>query len=51
MAEALKMVPKILPSTLGLPGCTLIYAPGGNAGEYAELAANPYDGCGHKCAD
>ena len=32
-----------------LPNCTHIYAPAGQAGEYAPLAANPYRGCGHKC--
>ena len=31
-------------------GCTIIYAPKGQAGEYAKLAANPYRGCGHACA-
>ncbi|MCC8963756.1 radical SAM protein [Bradyrhizobium sp. Pear76] len=31
-------------------GCSYIYAPRGQAGEYAPLAANPYRGCGHKCA-
>lgn len=31
-------------------GCTIIYAPAGQAGEYAPLATNPYRGCGHKCA-
>jgi DNA repair photolyase len=31
-------------------GCSYIYAPKGQAGEYARLAANPYRGCGHKCA-
>lgn len=31
-------------------GCTIIYAPRGQAGEYAPLAANPYRGCGHRCA-
>jgi DNA repair photolyase len=31
-------------------GCTIIYAPSGNAGEYAPLATNPYRGCGHACA-
>lgn len=31
-------------------GCSIIYAPKGQAGEYAPLAANPYRGCGHKCA-
>lgn len=34
----------------GLPGCSYIYAPKGQAGEYAPLAANPYRGCGHACA-
>lgn len=34
----------------GLPGCSYIYEPAGQAGEYAPLAANPYRGCGHKCA-
>jgi hypothetical protein len=33
----------------GLPGCSYIYAPSGQAGEYAPLAANPYRGCGHSC--
>lgn len=31
-------------------GCSIIYAPRGQAGEYAPLATNPYRGCGHKCA-
>jgi hypothetical protein len=35
--------------TAGLPGCQYIYAPKGQAGEYAPLACNPYRGCGHKC--
>jgi DNA repair photolyase len=30
--------------------CSCIYVPAGQAGEYAPLAANPYVGCGHKCA-
>lgn len=34
----------------GLPGCSYIYAPRGQAGEYAPLATNPYRGCGHRCA-
>lgn len=34
----------------GLPGCNYIYAPKGQAGEYAALATNPYRGCGHACA-
>jgi len=33
-----------------IPGCDYIYAPKGQAGEYSPLAANPYRGCGHKCA-
>lgn len=33
----------------GLKGCDVIYAPKGQAGEYAPLACNPFDGCGHKC--
>jgi Radical SAM superfamily len=33
-----------------LKGCSYIYAPAGQAGEYAPLAANPYRGCGHGCA-
>lgn len=35
--------------TSGLKGCSFIYAPAGQAGEYAPLATNPYRGCGHKC--
>lgn len=31
-------------------GCSIIYAPRGQAGEYAPLATNPYRGCGHKCS-
>lgn len=31
-------------------GCSIIYAPRGQAGEYAKLSTNPYRGCGHKCA-
>jgi len=34
----------------GLPGCSIIYSPRGQAGEYAPLATNPYRGCGHACA-
>lgn len=32
-----------------IKGCSFIYAPAGQAGEYAPLAANPYRGCGHGC--
>ena len=31
-------------------GCSYIYAPRGQAGEYAMLSTNPYRGCGHKCS-
>lgn len=37
-------------ASAGLPGCSYIYAPKGQAGEYAPLAANPYRGCGHACS-
>ena len=43
-------MPKINPDGVSVAGCTYIYAPAGQAGEYAPLAANPYRGCGHKCA-
>ncbi len=29
--------------------CSIIYAPRGQAGEYAKLSTNPYRGCGHQC--
>lgn len=35
---------------VSVKGCSYIYAPAGQAGEYAPLATNPYRGCGHKCA-
>lgn len=35
---------------VSVKGCSIIYAPKGQAGEYAPLAANPYRGCGHQCA-
>lgn len=35
---------------ISIKGCSLIYAPAGQAGEYSPLATNPYRGCGHKCA-
>jgi hypothetical protein len=37
------------PDGVSVKGCTIIYAPAGQAGEYAPLAANPYRGCGHGC--
>jgi hypothetical protein len=45
-----KPQPPPTPDSPGLPGCTYIYSPAGQAGEYAPLAANPYRGCGHGCA-
>lgn len=44
------MTPTINPDGVSIKGCNYIYAPKGQAGEYAPLAANPYRGCGHKCA-
>lgn len=44
------MKPQINPDGYSVKGCTYIYAPEGQAGEYSPLAANPYRGCGHKCA-
>jgi DNA repair photolyase len=38
------------PDGVSVKGCTYIYAPAGQAGEYSPLAANPYRGCGHGCA-
>lgn len=38
------------PDGVSIKGCTYIYAPKGQAGEYSPLAANPYRGCGHGCA-
>jgi DNA repair photolyase len=41
--------PTLNPDGFSVKGCSHIYAPKGQAGEYAKLAANPYRGCGHKC--
>ena len=38
------------PDGWSVKGCSIIYAPAGQAGEYAKLATNPYRGCGHQCA-
>ena len=40
----------INPDGWSVKGCSIIYAPRGQAGEYSKLATNPYRGCGHKCA-
>ena len=37
------------PDGNSVKGYTCIYAPKGQAGEYAALACNPYRGCGHCC--
>lgn len=42
--------PVINPDGVSIKGCSFIYAPAGQAGEYAPLATNPYRGCGHRCA-
>lgn len=42
--------PRLNPDGTSVHGCKFIYAPAGQAGEYAPLAANLYKGCGHKCA-
>jgi DNA repair photolyase len=42
--------PTINPDGCSIKGCNIIYAPKGQAGEYAPLACNPYKGCGHKCS-
>lgn len=44
------MNPKLNEDGVSVKGCSYIYAPKGQAGEYSQLAANPYRGCGHKCA-
>ena len=42
--------PTLNPDGVSVKGCSHIYAPRGQAGEYAPLAGNPYRGCGHGCA-
>lgn len=42
--------PQLNDDGVSVKGCSIIYAPRGQAGEYAPLASNPYRGCGHKCA-
>lgn len=41
---------QINPDGVSVKGCSYIYPPRGQAGEYSALAANPYRGCGHRCA-
>jgi len=38
------------PDGISVKGCSILYGPRGQAGEYAPLSTNPYRGCGHKCA-
>ncbi len=37
------------PDGVSVKGCSFIYAPAGQAGEYSPLASNPYRGCGNGC--
>ena len=46
----LKKTPTMNDDGVSVKGCSFIYAPKGQAGEYSALATNPYRGCGHKCA-
>jgi len=41
--------PHLNPDGVSVHGCSIIYAPAGQAGEGSALATNPYRGCGHKC--
>ena len=45
-----KKAPSLNPDGISVKGASIIYAPRGQAGEYAALSTNPYRGCGHKCA-
>ncbi len=42
-------MPEYFPDQPIVKGGDVIYRPAGNAGEYAPLATNPWDGCGHSC--
>jgi DNA repair photolyase len=42
--------PQLNADGVSIKGCSIIYAPAGQAGEYSALATNPYRGCGHACA-
>lgn len=43
-------LPELNDDGYSVKGCSYIYAPRGQAGEYSMLSCNPYRGCGHKCA-
>jgi DNA repair photolyase len=38
-----------LNESIAIKGCRYLYTPSGAANEYASLAANPTNGCGHHC--
>jgi DNA repair photolyase len=44
------MKPALNADGVSVQGCSIIYAPAGQAGEYSALATNPYRGCGHGCS-
>jgi N6-adenosine-specific RNA methylase IME4 len=48
-AEEKTSGPVINPDGVSIKGCRTIYPPQGPAREYAVLATNPYEGCGHGC--
>lgn len=50
MQTDLIMIETTPQNSSAIPGCSFIYAPKGQAGEYSPLAANPYRGCGHGCS-
>lgn len=43
------MQPVLHSDGFSVKGCSIIYPPKGQAGEYSKLAANPYRGCGNQC--
>lgn len=46
----MRTTPIVNADGVSIKGCSIIYAPRGQALEYSPLSANPYRGCGHKCA-
>ena len=42
-------MPELNADGVSVKGCSIIYAPAGQAGEYSALATNPFRGCGHRC--
>lgn len=48
-APPARHTPQFNEDGISLKGCQYIYAPAGQAGEYAPLSANPYRGCGNAC--